>query len=88
MEPDEGLEKVNMTLKICSLYRDTFFIKKKELVVYFKEKPVVPWNFAPSLIFSRLDRFISQLRMIVVRDKHLKFLCMCVHTFSGGLVSN
>ncbi len=66
MEPDEGLEKVNITLKVCSLYRDLFFIKKKELTVYFKEKPVVQWDFAPSLIFSRLDRFISQLRMIVV----------------------
>jgi len=68
MEPDEGLEKVNISLKVCSLYRDTFFVKKKDLAVYFKEKPVVPWNFAPSLIFSRLDRFIKQLQMIVVSE--------------------
>lgn len=66
MEADEGMEKLNCTLKVCFLYRDTFFTKKEGLAAYFKDKPVVAWNFAPSLIFSRVDRFISQLQMIIV----------------------
>ena len=66
MEPDEGLEKVADALKICCLYRDTFFVKKSGLQPYFKDKPVVEWNFQASLIFSRLDRFIDQLKLIEV----------------------
>lgn len=66
MEPDEGLEKVADTLKICCLYRETFFAKKTGLQPYFKDKPVVEWNFQDSLIFSRIDRFIHQLNIIEV----------------------
>lgn len=66
MEPDEGLEKLEDALKVCCLYRDTFFAKKHSLNPYFKEKPVVEWDFKPSLIFSRVDRFIDQLKMIKV----------------------
>lgn len=66
MEPDEGLEKVADALKICCLYRDTFFVKKSSLQPYFKDKQVVEWNFQASLIFTRLDRFIDQLKLIEV----------------------
>ena len=70
MEADEGLEKLADTLKICSLYRDTYFVKKAGLATYFKEKPVIEWDFQPRLIFSRLDSFISQLKMIEVVYVH------------------
>lgn len=66
MEPDEGLEKLANCIKICSLYRDMYFKKRAELQKYFKDKPVVEWQFQPSLIFSRVDRFIEQLKMIEV----------------------
>lgn len=66
MEPDEGLEKLADALKVCCLYRDIFFTKKAGLQAYFKDRPVVEWDFKPSLIFSRIDRFIDQLKMIEV----------------------
>lgn len=66
MEPDEGLEKLADALKVCYLYRDTFFAKKVVLQPYFKEKSVVEWDFDPNLIFSRFNRFIDQLKMIEV----------------------
>lgn len=67
MEPDEGLEKLANALKICCLYRDTFLAKKAGLQPYFKDRQVVEWNFQPSLIFSRIDRFIDQMKLIKVR---------------------
>ena len=66
MEPDEGLEKLEDALKVCHLYRNLYFDKKVELAKYFKEKRVIEWDFDSKLIFSRLDRFISQLKMIEV----------------------
>ena len=66
MEPDEGLEKIAEALKICHLYRNLYFTKRAGLQAYFKEKAVVEWDFQPSLIFSRLDSFINQLKMIEV----------------------
>ena len=66
MEPDEGLEKVADALKICCVYRDTYFTKRSDLQPYFKDKPVVEWDFQASLIFSRIDRFIEQLKLIEV----------------------
>ena len=72
MEPDEGLEKIADGLKICCLYRDTYFTKKNGLQPYFKDKSVVEWNFQPNLIFSRIDRFIDQMKLIEVRWKFIQ----------------
>ena len=66
MDPEEGIDMINCALKICRLYRDNFFTKKAGLAAYFRDKPVVPWDFKSSLVFSRVDRFISQLQMIAV----------------------
>ena len=66
MEPDDGLEKLADALKICQLYRDMYFTKRSGLQAYFKELAVVEWDFQPSLIFTRLDRFIEQLKMMEV----------------------
>ena len=66
MEPDEGLEKLSDALKICAHFKDLYFEKKSQLSVYFKENPVVEWNFKSSLIFTRMDMFINQMRLIEV----------------------
>lgn len=66
MEPDEGLEKLGDALKICSHFKKLYFEKKSQLSVYFKEQPVVEWNFKSSLIFTRMDMFINQMRLIEV----------------------
>ena len=67
MEPDEGLEKLGDALKICAHFKKLYFEKKSQLSVYFKEQPVVEWNFKSSLIFTRMDLFINQMRLIEVR---------------------
>ena len=66
MEPEEGIEKIQEGLRICKCYRDTYMDRHGNLAQYFKERPVVEWNFQPSLVFARLDRFTSQLQVIEV----------------------
>ena len=73
MEPDEGLEKLGDALKICTHFKKLYF-EKSQLSVYFKEHPVVEWNFKSSLIFTRMDMFINQMRLIEVRLLHI-ILC-------------
>ena len=67
MEPDEALERLADALTICKLYKHTYFDKKSQLSQYFKETPVVEWDFKPSLVFTRLDRLVSQLQLTEVR---------------------
>ena len=62
MEPDEGLEKLTEADKICKLYSRTFYDRKVNLAHYFKERPVVEWDFKPSLVFFRLDILLKQLK--------------------------
>ena len=66
MEPEEGIEKIQEALRICKYYRDTYMDRCGNLAQYFKERPVVEWDFQSSLVFARLDRFTSQLTIIEV----------------------
>lgn len=66
MEPDDGLERLADALKICDLFKRLFFEKKSQLSRYFKDKPTVEWDFKSSLIFARMDVFISQIKLIQV----------------------
>ena len=74
MEPDEGLEKLRSALKICDCYRDTYQDRRTHLSEYFKEGPVVEWDFQPSLVFARMDRMANQLKIIQV----------CVGSYPGN----
>ena len=77
MEPDEGLERLADALKICGLFKNLFFEKKAQLSKYFKEQPVVEWDFKSSLVFARMDVFTNQMKLIEV------LLCcstVCIHT--------
>ncbi len=67
-EPEDGIEKLQDAVKVCLSYKSSFAQRKDMLPTYFKdpEVPLVEWSFQPDLIFSRLDRFIEQLRTIVV----------------------
>lgn len=65
-EPDEGLEKIADAIKIMDLYRKTFNEKKNGLARYFKDAPVVEWDFPPEFVFSRIDNVVSRLKMIKV----------------------
>ena len=56
-------------LKICGHVKSLYFEKKSQLSNYFKEQPVVDWNFKSSLIFTRMDMFINQMKLIEVNDQ-------------------
>ena len=74
MESEEGLEKVQDALRVCSTYKETYHIHRGKLAQYFKSpKPVVEWSFQPNLIFARLDQFLDQLKTIEVTG-----VCVCV----------
>ncbi len=67
MEPEEGIEKVVEALKTCQLYKDTYESYKANLHTFFKEEPVVEWQFQSSLIFSRVNQLIKRLKIVEVR---------------------
>ena len=67
MEPDEGLEKLRLAFHICGKYRENYEDRKAHLADYFKDQPVVEWDFESSLVFARVDRLTGQLRLIKVR---------------------
>lgn len=66
MEPDEGLEKVQDTLKVCRLFKDTFVEKRRSIASYFKDAPPVEWEFQSSLVFDRFDRFMERVMTVQV----------------------
>lgn len=68
MEPDEGLEKLQIAFRVCGKYREGYEDRRAHLAEYFKEQPVVEWDFEPSLVFARVDRLTSQMKMIEVRE--------------------
>ena len=77
MEPDDGLEKMRLALKICAHFKSLYFEKRGQLSSYFKEQPVVEWNFKSSLIFTRMDVFINQMKLIeVIQFSH------CPHVYA------
>ena len=69
MDPDEGLEKLEVAFNVCNKYRATYDDRKAHLADYFKDKPVAEWDFESGLVFTRLDQFTGQLRMIEVRER-------------------
>ena len=66
MEPDEGLEKVQDTLKVCKLFKETFMEKRKSIASYFKDVPPVEWEFQSSLVFDRFDHFVERVGTVQV----------------------
>ena len=71
MEPEDGIEKVVDTLKTCRLYKETYYTSKESLKTYFKDEPVVEWQFESNLIFSRIEKLIKKLETIDVRNHDL-----------------
>lgn len=66
MEPDEGLEKVQETLKVCKVFKDTFIEKRRSIASYFKDTPPVEWEFQSSLVFNRFDHFVERVETVQV----------------------
>ena len=67
LEPQEGLEKVQDALKVCTRYKDIYQDSKLSLPTYFKDdQPIILWEFQPSMVFSRFDQFLKQLMIVEV----------------------
>ena len=79
MEPDEGLEKLQLAFRVCGKYRENYEDRRAHLADYFKEEPVVEWDFEPSLVFARVDRFTHQLKLIEVKRLAYRAHTCCVH---------
>ena len=65
-EAEEGLEKVQDALNLCNEYQHCYYDRKSHLSHYFKDTPVIEWEFQSSMVFSQLDQFINRLRVVQV----------------------
>ncbi|KAG7246780.1 hypothetical protein CRUP_002463, partial [Coryphaenoides rupestris] len=64
-EVSESLPKVRAGLEVLRLFRGTYEVCRSDLNRYQRNgRPVNPWDFSPSLVFSRLDRFIDRVKTI------------------------
>lgn len=67
-EVSESLPKVRVGLEVLQLYRGTYEVCRSDLNRYQRNgRAVKPWDFSPSLVFYRLDRFIDRVKTIEVR---------------------
>ena len=65
---DEALTKIKFALKVLENFKDDFEAKRTNLKEYFKDKEVVPWEFASGLVFPRYNCFISRVQQLQVGD--------------------
>ncbi|KAM3592376.1 uncharacterized protein V6R79_017533 [Siganus canaliculatus] len=64
-EVSETLQKLETSLEVLQLFRDSYEEHKAKLSQYQGNGSVVrPWDFSPQLVFSGLDRFINRVRDI------------------------
>ncbi|CAK8695850.1 unnamed protein product [Clavelina lepadiformis] len=65
-ELDESVERVKIALKVLHAFRATFDHHKSIIDTFFEDKSKVKrWNFCPDLVFSRMDRFIARLDILM-----------------------
>jgi dynein heavy chain len=64
-EPDESMEKINLTVRALEAYQTAYFHYKANLKGYFKNGEVVKeFDFAPKLVFAKWDMFMERVRII------------------------
>jgi len=68
MEPDEALEKLADAEKMCKVFVDVYNDRRKNLSTYFKDGPVVEWDFQSSIVFTRFDKFTTKIKQLQVRQ--------------------
>lgn len=66
MEPDEALEKLADAEKMCKVFVDVFNDRRKNLASYFKDGPVIEWDFQSSIVLTRFDRFMAKIKQLQV----------------------
>ncbi|AWP17229.1 putative dynein heavy chain 9 axonemal [Scophthalmus maximus] len=64
-EMAESLLKVRTTVEILQLFKGTYEDRRANLSQYQREGSLVlPWDFSPLLVFSRIDCFVNRLKAI------------------------
>ena len=63
-EPEEGLEKLQDAMRVCLSFQTSYHSRRTNLAMYFKQQPVVEWNFHPLLVFGRLEQFMDRLTTV------------------------
>ncbi|XP_014668470.1 PREDICTED: LOW QUALITY PROTEIN: dynein beta chain, ciliary-like [Priapulus caudatus] len=64
-EIDESLQKVTTCLTIFAAFRATYDEHKAAIATYFgDDRPAKTWEFAPALVFTRMDKFTERLQTI------------------------
>ena len=74
MEPDEALEKLADTEKMCKMFVNVYDDRRKNLATYFKDGPVVEWDFQSTIVFTRFDKFMAKIRQLQARIINLSNL--------------
>lgn len=67
MEPDEALEKLADAEKMCKVFVNVYNERRKNLATYFKDGPVVEWDFQSTIVFTRFDKFLEKISQLQVR---------------------
>ena len=67
MEPDEALEKLSDAEKMCKVFVDVYNDRRKNLATYFKDGPVIEWDFQSTIVFTRFDRFMAKIKQLQAR---------------------
>ena len=62
IEPEEAVERLKTTLKICGAFKSFYFDTKAKTV---NETPENPWRFQNSALFARLDSFLERCHDIL-----------------------
>ena len=67
-EAEESLEKTQVVLKVCTMWKDLFLDTRANMNKLYKEpEEVKNWEFANELAFARLDKFIERVAVVEVR---------------------
>ncbi|XP_072167681.1 dynein beta chain, ciliary [Diadema setosum] len=62
LEPEESLEKVRGAINVLRDFKRLYEDHRLKLKDYFKDgREPIEWEFAPPMIFTRLDKFIERL---------------------------
>lgn len=67
MECEESLEKVKGALMVLRGFKNLHSEHRDKLKDYFKDgrEPIL-WEFASSMVFTRMDKFIERLEILEV----------------------
>ncbi|XP_049878702.1 dynein beta chain, ciliary [Pectinophora gossypiella] len=61
---DEATQRIQMTINILKLFKNTFEYFKENISKYFVDRTVIPWTFHPNVVFERMNKFLDRLDTI------------------------